>query len=112
MKQIIDGVLNNVSGLQLNLESLSARDMLSNEIYTAIQKHLKKQLPILENEAIMETVSEELFEKPCVNDAITNGMKKAGYTLEDSGYDIEIGVRDMTFINSDNKKVVVTFTNR
>ena len=102
MKQIIDGVLNNVSGLQLNLESSSARDMLSNEIYIAIQKHIKNQLP----------VSEELFEKPCVNDAIADGMKKAGYTLEDSGYDIEIGVRDMTFINSNDKKVVVTFTNR
>jgi hypothetical protein len=103
MKKIIDGVLNNVSGLQLNLESQAARDMLSNEIYIAIQKHLEKQLGI---------VSKELPEKPCVDDVITNGMKKAGYTLEHSGYDIEIGVRDMTFIDSNNKKVSVTFTNR
>jgi hypothetical protein len=112
MKKIIDDVLNNVSGLQLNLESSSARDMLSNEIYNGIKKFLQIQLPILENEAVMEMVSKELLDKPCVNDAITNGMKKAGYTLEHSGYDIEIGVRDMMFEDSNNKKVLVTFTNR
>ena len=112
MKKIIDGVLNNVSGLQLNLESKAARDMISNEIYNGIKKFLQIQLPILENQAVMENVEQDLFGEVAIDDSIKNAMEKAGYDIDSSGYDIQTGVRDMTFIDSNNKKVSVTFTNR
>ena len=112
MKQIIDGVLNNVSGLQLNLESKAARDMLSNEIYTAIKKNLKAQLPILTNEAIMETVEQDLFGEVAIDDSIKNAMKKAEYDIDSSGYDIQTGVRDMLFVDKNDKQVEITFKHK
>jgi len=112
MKQIIDGVLNNVSGLQLNLESKAARDMLSNEIYTAIKKNLKAQLPILTNEAIMETVEQDLFGEIAIDDSIKNAMEKAGYDIDSSGYDIQTGVRDMLFVDKNDKQVEITFKHK
>ena len=109
MKQIIDGVLNNVSGLQLNLESSSARDMLSNEIYTAIKKFLLTQFPILENQVIMENVEQDLFGEISIDDSIKNAMKKAGYNIDSSGYNIQTGKRDMLFVDKNNNQVEVTF---
>ena len=112
MKKIIDGVLNNVSGLQLNLESQSARDMISNEIYNGIKKFLQIQLPILENQAVMENVEQDLFGEVAVDDCIKNAMEKAGYDIDSSGYDIQTGVRDMLFVDKNNKQVEITFKHK
>ena len=112
MKKIIDGVLNNVSGLQLNLESQSARDMISNEIYNGIKKFLQTQLPILENQAVMENVEQDLFGEIAVDDSIKNAMEKAGYDIDSSGYDIQTGVRDMLFVDKNNKQVEITFKHK
>ena len=86
--------------------------MLSNEIYNGIKKFLQTQLPILENQAVMENVEQDLFGEVDVDDCIKNAMEKAGYEIDSSGYDIQTGVRDMLFVDSNNKKVSVTFTNR
>lgn len=112
MKKIIDGVLNNVSGLQLNLESKAARDMISNEIYNGIKKFLQIQLPILENQAVMENVEQDLFGEIAVDDSIKNAMEKAGYDIDSSGYDIQTGVRDMLFVDKNNKQVEITFKHK
>ena len=109
MKKIIDGVLNNVSGLQLNLESSAARDMLSSEIYDKLKQFLQTQLPILENQAVMENVEQNLFAEISIYDSIKNAMEKAGYDIDSSGYDIQTGVRDMLFVDNNNKRVEVTF---
>ena len=112
MKKIIDGVLNNVSGLQLNLESKAARDMLSNEIYNGIKKFLQTQFPILENQAVMEDVEQNLFGEIAVDDCIKNAMEKAGYDIDSSGYDIQTGVRDMLFVDKNNKHIEITFKHK
>ena len=112
MKKIIDGVLNNVSGLQLNLESKAARDMISNEIYNGIKKFLQIQLPILENQAVMENVEQDLFGEVAIDDSIKNAMEKAGYDIDSSGYDIQTGVRDMLFVDKNNKQVEITFKHK
>ena len=112
MKKIIDDVLNNVSGLQLNLESKAARDMISNEIYNGIKKFLQIQLPILENQAVMENVEQDLFGEVAVDDCIKNAMEKAGYDIDSSGYDIQTGVRDMLFVDKNNKQVEITFKHK
>ena len=112
MKKIIDGVLNNVSGLQLNLESKAARDMISNEIYNGIKKFLQIQLPILENQAVMENVEQDLFGEVAVDDCIKNAMEKAGYDIDSSGYDIQTGVRDMLFVDKNDRQVEITFKHK
>lgn len=112
MKKIIDGVLNNVSGLQLNLESKAARDMISNEIYNGIKKFLQIQLPILENQAVMENVEQDLFGEIAVDDSIKNAMEKAGYDIDSSGYDIQTGVRDMLFVDKNDRQVEITFKHK
>ena len=112
MKKIIDGVLNNVSKLQLNLESKAARDMLSNEIYNGIKKFLQTQFPILENQAVMEDVEQNLFGEIAVDDCIKNAMEKAGYDIDSSGYDIQTGVRDMLFVDKNNKHIEITFKHK
>lgn len=112
MKKIIDGVLNNVSGLQLNLESKAARDMISNEIYNGIKKFLQIQLPILENQAVMENVEQDLFGEVAIDDSIKNAMEKAGYDIDSSGYDIQTGVRDMLFVDKNDKQVEITFKHK
>ena len=112
MKKIIDGVLNNVSGLQLNLESKAARDMISNEIYNGIKKFLQIQLPILENQAVMENVEQDLFGEVAIDDSIKNAMEKAGYDIDSSGYDIQTGVREMLFVDKNNKQVEITFKHK
>ena len=112
MKKIIDGVLNNVSKLQLNLESKAARDMISNEIYNGIKKFLQIQLPILENQAVMENVEQDLFGEIAVDDCIKNAMEKAGYDIDSSGYNIQTGVRDMLFVDKNDKQVEITFKHK
>ena len=112
MKKIIDGVLNNVSGLQLNLESKAARDMISNEIYNGIKKFLQIQLPILENQAVMENVEQDLFGEVAIDDSIKNAMEKAGYDIDSSGYDIQTGVRDMLFVDKNDRQVEITFKHK
>jgi hypothetical protein len=112
MKKIIDDVLNNVSGLQLNLESKAARDMISNEIYNGIKKFLQIQLPILENQAVMENVEQDLFGEVAIDDSIKNAMEKAGYDIDSSGYDIQTGVRDMLFVDKNDKQVEITFKHK
>jgi hypothetical protein len=104
MIKIIEDALKNLSGMQLNLESNVARTWIAQKVEKAITEHQQQsENTIVDNAELNRNTTME------VDDVIVSAMKAQGYTKSDSGYNFRSGKRDITFIDSNNKKYEVTF---
>ena len=104
MIKIIENVLKDLVGMQLNLESDVARTWIAQRIEKALVEKQKQS----------DDVIEKIAESNCnttisVDDIIVSAMETEGYIKGDSGYDIRRGVRDVTFHASNGDQYEVTF---
>jgi len=98
MIKIIENVLKDLAGMQLNLESDVARTWIAQKVATAIkeQQQIKKDLT-------------QIVPALDIDDVITTAMQHNGYEKHDSGYDMRTGTRDITFHTKDDQQFEVTF---
>lgn len=98
MIKIIENVLKDLAGMQLNIESDVARTWIAEKVATAIkeQQQIKKDLT-------------QIVPQLNIDDVITTAMQDNGYTKGDSGYDMRTGTRDIAFHASNNDQYEVTF---
>jgi hypothetical protein len=98
MIKIIENVLKDLAGMQLNIESDVARTWIAEKVATAIkeQQQIKKDLT-------------QIVPQLNIDDVITTAMQHNGYNKGDSGYDMRTGKRDITFHASNGDQYEVTF---
>ena len=98
MIKIIEDVLKDLADMQLNLASDVARTWIAEKVATAITEHqdITKDLT-------------QIVPELNIDDVIVTAMETEGYIKGDSGYDIQRGIRDVTFHASNGDQYEVTF---
>ena len=104
MIKIIEDVLKDLAGMQLNLESDVARTWIAQKVEKAITERQQQSEDVLAE--IAELNRNTTME---VDDVIVTAMETEGYIKGDSGYDIQRGIRDVTFHASNGDQYEVTF---
>ena len=104
MIKIIEDVLKDLAGMQLNLESDVARTWIAQKVEKALLEKQKQSDDVLAE--IAEINRNTTME---VDDVIVSAMETQGYIKGDSGYDIQRGIRDVTFHAPNNDQYEVTF---
>ena len=104
MIKIIEDVLKDLVGMQLNLESDVARTWIAQKVEKAI----------IERQQQSEDVLAEIAEinrntTMGVDDIIVSAMETEGYIKGDSGYDFRSGKRDIIFHAPNNEQYEVIF---
>jgi|TARA_B110000495_G_C22661793_1_gene391661 hypothetical protein len=97
MIKIIENALKNLAGMQLNLESDVARYWIAEKVAAAITEH---------QEIVNLT---QIVPELNIDDVITTAMQNNGYAKGDSGYDMRLGIRDVTFHADNDDAYEVTF---
>ena len=104
MIKIIENVLKDLVGMQLNLESDVARTWIAQKVEKAIIERQQQ------SEDVLAEIAEFDRNKTMgVDDIIVSAMETEGYIKGDSGYDIQRGIRDVTFHASNGDQYEVTF---
>jgi hypothetical protein len=104
MIKIIENTLKEYADMQLNLESDVARTWIAQKVEKAL-KEKSKQSENISAEVKALNVNTTMG----IDDIIVSAMKHEGYTKGDSGYDIQRGVRDVTFHASNGDQYEITF---
>lgn len=104
MIKIIENVLKDLADMQLNLASDVARTWIAQRIEKAIVKKQQKS-----DEIMAEVKTASVNTTMSIDDIIVSAMKHEGYAKGDSGYDIQRGVRDVTFHASNGDQYEITF---
>ena len=104
MIKIIENVLKDLAGMQLNLESDVARTWIAQRIEKALVEKQKQSDDVLAE--IAEINRNTTME---VDDVIVSAMETQGYIKGDSGYDIQRGIRDVVFHAPNKDQYEVTF---
>tara|TARA_A100001037_G_scaffold303654_1_gene338216 strand:- start:2452 stop:2784 length:333 start_codon:yes stop_codon:yes gene_type:complete len=103
MNKIIEKALEDLAGMQLNLQSEVARTWVAQRVESALAEREQESEDIIaevkhrQRDTVME-----------VDDVIVNAMHDEGYEKGDSGYDLRSGRRDVQFHapNGDTYEVV------
>lgn len=104
MIKIIENVLKDLADMQLNLASDVARTWIAQRIEKAIVKKQQKS-----DEIMAEVKTASVNTTMSIDDIIVSAMEHEGYAKGDSGYDIQRGVRDVTFHASNGDQYEITF---
>ena len=104
MIKIIENVLKDLADMQLNLASDVARTWIAQRIEKALVTKQSES-----NDIIAEVKALGINTTMGVDDIIVSAMEHEGYIKGDSGYDIQRGVRDVTFHAPNNEQYEVTF---
>ena len=96
MIEIIENVLKDLVGMQLNLESDVARTWIAQRVEKALVEKQKQSDDVLAGWIEPNTTMG-------VDDIIVSAMEHEGYVQGDSGYDIPRGIRDVTFHASNDQ---------
>ena len=104
MIKIIENVLKDLVGMQLNLESDVARTWIAQKVEKAIIERQQQSEDVLAEIAELNRNT-----TMGVDDIIVSAMETEGYIKGDSGYDIQRGIRDVTFHASNGDQYEVTF---
>ena len=104
MIKIIEDVLKDLAGMQLNLESDVARTWIAQKVEKAIIERQQQSEDVLAEIAELNRNT-----TMGVDDIIVSAMETEGYIKGDSGYDIQRGVRDVTFHAPNKDQYEVTF---
>ena len=104
MIKIIENALKDLAGMQLNIESDVARTWIAEKVEKAIVAKQKES-----DDIIAEVKSLNINTNMNVDDIIVSAMEHEGYEKGDSGYDMRLGIRDVTFHASNNDAYEVTF---
>jgi hypothetical protein len=104
MIKIIENVLKDLAGMQLNIESDVARTWIAEKVEKAIVAKQKESDDIVVEEKVVDvnTIMN-------VDDVIVSAMESEGYSKGDSGYDFRSGKRDIMFHAPNNDHYEVTF---
>ena len=104
MNKIIEKVLEELSGMQLNLQSEVARSWVAQQVELALVAREQESEDIIaevehhQRNTVME-----------VDDVIAYAMESEGYAKGDSGYDLRSGKRDVQFHAPNGDTYEVTF---
>ena len=104
MIEIIENVLKDLVGMQLNLESDVARTWIAQRIEKALVEKQKQS-----DDVLAEIAELNRNTTMGVDDIIVSAMETEGYIKGDSGYDIQRGIRDVMFHASNGDQYEVTF---
>ena len=104
MIEIIENVLKDLVGMQLNLESDVARTWIAQKVEKALVEKQKQSDDVLAKIAELNRNT-----TMGVDDVIVSAMETEGYIKGDSGYDIQRGIRDVMFHASNGDQYEVTF---
>ena len=104
MIKIIEDVLKDLVGMQLNLESDVARTWIAQRVEKALVEKQKQS-----DDVLAEIAELNRNTTMGVDDIIVSAMETEGYTKGDSGYDFQTGKRDIMFHAPNNEKYEVTF---
>ena len=104
MNKIIEKVLEDLADMQLNLQSDVARTWIAQKVEEAMTKRQEESDRVFAE--VMELTKTTTLG---IDDIIITAMADEGYVRGDSGYDLQRGVRDITFHDSDNNAYEVTF---
>ena len=104
MIKIIENVLKDLAGMQLNLESDVARTWIAQKVEKAIIERQQQSEDVLAEIAELNRNT-----TMGVDDIIVSAMEHEGYIKGDSGYDIQRGIRDVIFHASNGDQYEVTF---
>jgi hypothetical protein len=103
MNKIIEKALEDLAGMQLNLQSEVARTWVAQRVESALAEREQKSEDI-----IAEVKAVNVNTTMNVDDVIVSAMEHEGYEKGDSGYDFRSGKRDVQFHapNGDTYEVV------
>ena len=104
MIEIIENVLKDLVGMQLNLESDVARTWIAQKVEKALVEKQKQS-----DDVLAEIAELNRNTTMGVDDIIVSAMEHEGYIKGDSGYDIRRGIRDVTFHASNGDQYEITF---
>ena len=104
MIKIIENGLKDLADMQLNLASDVARTWIAQKIEKALVAKQSESDDIL-----AEVKALDVNTTMGIDDIIVSAMEHEGYIKGDSGYDIQRGVRDVTFHASNEDQYEVTF---
>ena len=98
MIKTIESVLKEYSDMQLNLSSDVARTWIAKKVADAVIQH----------QEITKDLTKIVTELN-IDDIIVTTMEKSGYVKGKSGYDIQTGIRDVTFYASNGNAYEISF---